>query len=122
MAFGWRATRTGACSTTSSGRSATGPASVCIPSTDRLSFGCRSRVRPGSARSCATTRWCLHLRHNRLMAEGRVEGIYIKPAAGEMPRPVEEVKAMAGEGLEGDPYVAAGDFGEPGRGHQLTLI
>lgn len=56
------------------------------------------------------------------MAEGRVEGIYIKPAAGEMPRPVDEVKAMAGEGLEGDPYVAAGDFGEPGRGHQLTLI
>lgn len=56
------------------------------------------------------------------MADGRVEGIYIKPAAGEMPRPVDEVKAMAGEGLEGDPYVAAGDTGEPGRGHQLTLI
>jgi len=56
------------------------------------------------------------------MVEGRVEGIYIKPAPGEHPAGVDEVKAMAAAGLEGDPYVAAGDFGEPGRGHQLTLI
>ena len=56
------------------------------------------------------------------MADGLVEGIYIKPAPGERPVGVEEVKAMAGAGLEGDPYVATGDFGEPGRGHQLTLI
>lgn len=56
------------------------------------------------------------------MADGRVEGIYLKPAPGERPVGVDEVKAMAGMGLAGDPYVDAGDFGEPGRGHQLTLI
>ena len=56
------------------------------------------------------------------MADSVVEGIYIKPAAGERPVGVEEVKAMAGVGLDGDPYVAAGDIGEPGKGHQLTLI
>jgi MOSC domain-containing protein YiiM len=56
------------------------------------------------------------------MADGIVDGIYLKTAPGEKTYSVEEVKAMAGEGLEGDPYVAAGDFGEPGRGHQLTLI
>ena len=56
------------------------------------------------------------------MANGAVEGIYIKPAPGERPVAVDEVKAMAGVGLDGDPYVAAGDYGEPGRGHQLTLI
>lgn len=56
------------------------------------------------------------------MADGIVEGIYLKSAPGERTFSVEEVKAMAGEGLEGDPYVAAGEFGEPGRGHQLTLI
>ena len=56
------------------------------------------------------------------MADGQVEGIFIKPAPGERPVGVDEVKAMAGAGLDGDPYVAAGDFGEPGRGHQLTLI
>ena len=56
------------------------------------------------------------------MAEGFVEGIYIKPAPGEHPVGVDEVKAMAGVGLDGDPHVAAGDIGEPGKGHQLTLI
>lgn len=56
------------------------------------------------------------------MADSVVEGIYIKPAAGERPVGAEEVKAMAGVGLDGDPYVAAGDIGEPGKGHQLTLI
>ncbi|HUR48391.1 MAG TPA: MOSC domain-containing protein [Acidimicrobiales bacterium] len=56
------------------------------------------------------------------MGDGRIEGIYLKSARGERTFPVDEVKAMAGEGLEGDPYVASGDFGEPGRGHQLTLI
>ena len=56
------------------------------------------------------------------MGEGRVEGIYIKPAPGELPRPVDEVKAMAGAGLDGDPYAAEGTTNEPGKGYQLTLI
>lgn len=56
------------------------------------------------------------------MADGVIDGIYLKSAPGEKTIGVDEVKAMAGQGLEGDPYVAAGDFGEPGRGHQLTLI
>ncbi len=56
------------------------------------------------------------------MADGRIEGIYIKPAPGERLVGVDEVKAMAAVGLDGDTYVAAGEFGEPGRGHQLTLI
>ena len=56
------------------------------------------------------------------MGEGRVEGIYIKPAPGELPRPVDEVKAMAGAGLDGDPYLAEGTQNEPGKGYQLTLI
>lgn len=56
------------------------------------------------------------------MSHGQVEGIYLKPAAGQLPVGVDEVKALAGEGLEGDPYVAAGEGGEPGTGHHLTLI
>ena len=56
------------------------------------------------------------------MADGRVEGIYIKPARGERPRPVDEVKATAGVGLDGDYHVEAGDIPEPGKGYQLTLI
>lgn len=56
------------------------------------------------------------------MADGVIEGIYIKSAPGEPTVGVEEVKAMENVGLEGDPYVAAGEYGEPGRGHQLTLI
>lgn len=56
------------------------------------------------------------------MADGVVEGIYIKPAAGERTVGVEEVKAMASVGLDGDYHVAAGDVPEPGRGYQLTLI
>lgn len=56
------------------------------------------------------------------MADGRLEGIYIKPAPGERPVAVDEIKAMAGVGLDGDPYVAEGIENEPGRGQQLTLI
>ena len=56
------------------------------------------------------------------MSQGRVEGIYLKPAAGELPLGVDEVKALAGEGLQGDPYVDAGEGGEPGKGYHLTLI
>ena len=56
------------------------------------------------------------------MAEGRIEGIYIKPAQSGFPLPVDEVKAMAGVGLDGDPYVAEGLQNEPGGGYQLTLI
>lgn len=56
------------------------------------------------------------------MADGVVEGIYLKSAPGEKTIAVEEVKALEGVGLEGDPYVTAGDYGEPGRGHQITLI
>ena len=56
------------------------------------------------------------------MSQGQVEGIYLKPERGELPVGVDEVKALAGEGLQGDPYVDAGDGGAPGKGYHLTLI
>ena len=51
------ATCTGACSTTSSGCSATGPPSAWCPSTGRPSSGRRSPASPGSARWPAATAW-----------------------------------------------------------------
>jgi MOSC domain-containing protein YiiM len=51
---------------------------------------------------------------------GQVEGIYIERAPREMPSEVPEVRAIAGQGLQGDPYVEQGLGG--GTGMQLTLI
>jgi len=39
-----------------------------------------------------------------------------------MPTSAQEVRAIAGQGLEGDPYVEQGLGGKPGTGQQLTLI
>jgi MOSC domain-containing protein YiiM len=49
---------------------------------------------------------------------GRVEGIYVTPEHGELPEPVESVRALAGRGLEGNRYF----FGEAPAGRALTLI
>jgi MOSC domain-containing protein YiiM len=49
---------------------------------------------------------------------GRVEGIYIAAEHGELPEPVQSVRALAGRGLEGNRYFF--DDAEPGRA--LTLI
>jgi MOSC domain-containing protein YiiM len=53
------------------------------------------------------------------MSEGRVEGIFISAREGDLPEPVESVRALAGRGLEGNRYFYAGDA-PPGRA--LTLI
>jgi MOSC domain-containing protein YiiM len=50
---------------------------------------------------------------------GHVEGIYISPAHGELPEPVESVRALAGRGLEGNRYFF--DGAAPS-GTALTLI
>jgi MOSC domain-containing protein YiiM len=52
------------------------------------------------------------------MSEGRVEGIYVTPEHGELPEPVESVRALAGRGLEGNRYFF--DAAPPGRA--VTLI
>src|ERR687896_867239 len=53
------------------------------------------------------------------MSEGRVEGIFISPRKGNLPTPVERVRAFAGSGLEGNRYFYDGDA-PPGRA--ITLI
>ncbi|MFP5413787.1 MAG: MOSC domain-containing protein [Gammaproteobacteria bacterium] len=55
---------------------------------------------------------------------GRVIGIYIAPARGELPVAVPAVAALAGAGLSGDRYaVGAGTWsGWPGTGRAITLI
>jgi MOSC domain-containing protein YiiM len=50
---------------------------------------------------------------------GRVEGIYVSPKKGELPEPVESVRARAGRGLEGNRYFFDGDAPA---GQALTLI
>jgi MOSC domain-containing protein YiiM len=51
---------------------------------------------------------------------GRVESIFLAPARGETPAPVERVRALARRGLEGDRYFEPAGHAEPGRA--LTLI
>jgi MOSC domain-containing protein YiiM len=53
------------------------------------------------------------------MSEGRVESIFLSARKGDMPDPVDSVRAVAGRGLEGNRYFYAGDA-PPGRA--LTLI
>jgi len=50
---------------------------------------------------------------------GRVEGIFVTPEHGELPEPVESVRALAGCGLEGNRYLFDEDA-PPGTA--LTLI
>src|SRR6266576_2012913 len=50
---------------------------------------------------------------------GRVEGIYISAERGELPEPVESVRALAGRGLEGNRYFFESDAPP---GVALTLI
>jgi MOSC domain-containing protein YiiM len=49
---------------------------------------------------------------------GRVEGIYISADHGDLPEPVEFVRALAGRGLEGNRYF----FDDAPAGTALTLI
>jgi MOSC domain-containing protein YiiM len=55
---------------------------------------------------------------------GRVEAIFVAPQAGAVMRPLDEARAIAGHGLEGDRYAAGeGTFSVAGgRGNDLTLI
>jgi MOSC domain-containing protein YiiM len=50
---------------------------------------------------------------------GRVEGIYITDTHGELPEPVQSVRAIAGRGLQGNRYFFDGDAPA---GQALTLI
>jgi MOSC domain-containing protein YiiM len=50
--------------------------------------------------------------------EGLVEGIYVTPEHGELPQPVDSVRALAGRGLEGNRYF----FDDAPPGTALTLI
>lgn len=58
------------------------------------------------------------------VSAGRVETIFIAPQAGAPMRQLDEVRAIAGHGLEGDRYaVGQGTFSVAGgRGNDLTLI
>jgi len=49
---------------------------------------------------------------------GRVEGIFITPDHGELPQPVETVRAVAGRGLEGNRYF----YDDAPTGKAITLI
>ncbi len=49
---------------------------------------------------------------------GRVEGVYVTTEHGELPEPVESVRALAGRGLEGNRYF----YEEAPAGRALTLI
>jgi MOSC domain-containing protein YiiM len=51
---------------------------------------------------------------------GRVEGIFLSPEHGELPTPVERVRARAGRGLEGNRYYW--DDGTAPPGCAITLI
>jgi MOSC domain-containing protein YiiM len=54
------------------------------------------------------------------MSEGRVEAIFVTPVHGELPAPVERVRALAGRGLEGNRYYW--DSGCAPSGRAVTLI
>ncbi len=55
---------------------------------------------------------------------GSVAGVFIAPAASEPMVSVQEIRAVAGRGLEGDRYFQrAGTYSEaPGAGREVTLI
>ena len=57
-------------------------------------------------------------------SNGSVHSIHIAPVASEATVPVEEVRAVAGQGLEGDRYFdGKGSWSRtPGTGRQVTLI
>ncbi len=52
--------------------------------------------------------------------EGRVEGIFVTPVHGQLPRSVESVRALAARGLEGNRYFF--DDGDAPPGRAVTLI
>jgi MOSC domain-containing protein YiiM len=52
--------------------------------------------------------------------DGRVEAIFVTPEHGELPAPVESVRARAGRGLEGNRYYWEDGDAPPGRA--VTLI
>jgi MOSC domain-containing protein YiiM len=54
------------------------------------------------------------------MNDGTVEGIFIAAENGELPQPVDRVRALAGKGLEGNRYFFADGNAPDGRA--LTLI
>jgi MOSC domain-containing protein YiiM len=54
------------------------------------------------------------------VSSGRVEAIHLTPEHGELPAPVERVRAHAGRGLEGNRYFYADGAAPPGRA--LTLV
>lgn len=58
------------------------------------------------------------------MSQGKVVSINIAKAGGEPVRSLEQVRAVAGKGLEGDRYFAKqGSFSNnPGTGREVTLI
>jgi len=58
------------------------------------------------------------------MWQGRVEGIYIAPRAAEAPAAATAVRAVPGQGLEGDRYFyGVGTYSaHPGSGREVTLI
>ena len=57
------------------------------------------------------------------MWQGTVESIHIATRASEPTRSVAEIRALPGEGLEGDRYATQqGTFSKPKPEHELTLI
>jgi len=56
------------------------------------------------------------------MPTGRVDAIHVAPATGAPPEAVDTVRAVAGRGLEGDRYFAAGGTFADREGSDLTLV
>lgn len=60
------------------------------------------------------------------MDSGRIEGIWVSPASGEAMRGLREVRAFAGQGLEGDRFRREDAWGvaspDAGDGRQVTLV
>jgi hypothetical protein len=56
------------------------------------------------------------------MPTGRVDAIHVAPATGAPPEAVDAVRAVAGRGLEGDRYFAAGGTFADREGSDLTLV
>ncbi len=54
------------------------------------------------------------------MNAGRVEGIFVAAESGQLPEPVDRVRALSGKGLEGNRYFFAD--GSAPAGQALTLI
>ncbi len=73
--------------------------------------------------SVLSDQWTIATTIGDEMFKGELVSIHIASAKEQPMRQLEEAKAIAGTGLEGDRYsIGAGTFSKPGPGHEITLI